>query len=79
MRVGLVECRDGPVFGIHINEHVQDFTFFKFELVLVAREQYAPSGFQFQVVALGGDAFDACAVEFSDFHDKPFRSGVTKI
>ena len=71
---GLVECGDGAVFGIHVHEYVDDFAFFERELILVAREQDASTGFEFQIVALRHDGVDTCAVDFSDFHNWPFRS-----
>ena len=78
LRERLVESRDGAVFGVRINEHVDDFAFDEREFVAIAGEEYASASFKFQVVALRRDGFDASAVDSSKFHNLPFRSGVPR-
>ena len=74
LRKRLVESRDGAVFGVRINEYVDDFAFDEREFVAVAGEEHASAGFKFEVVALRCDRFYACAVDSSKFHNLPFRS-----
>ena len=74
LRERLVERSDGAVFGVRIDEHVDDFAFDEREFVAVAGEEYASAGFKFEVVTLRGDGFHASAVDSSKFHNLPFRS-----
>ena len=74
LRERLVKRCYRAVFGVRINEHVDDFAFDEREFVAVAGEEHASAGFKFQVVALRRDGFDACAVDSSKFHNLPFRS-----
>ena len=72
----LVERCDRAVFGVRVNEHVNDFAFDEREFVAVAGEEHASASFEFQVITLWRDRFDACAVNSSKFHNLPFRSGI---
>ena len=69
LRIGLLQCGDGTVLAIHVDEHVQDFAFFQGEFVPVSGEEHPATRFQLQVVALGHDAFNAGAIVFADFHN----------
>ena len=72
----LVKRCNRAVFGVRVNEHVNDFAFDKREFVAVAGEEHAAASFKFQVIALRGDRLHACAVNSSKFHNLPFRSGI---
>ena len=74
LRERLVERGDGAVFGVRIDEHVDDFAFDEREFIAVSGEEHASTGFKFQVVTLRGNGFHACAVDSSKFHNLPFRS-----
>ena len=72
----LVKRCNRAVFGIRVNEHVDDFAFDEREFVAVAGEKHASAGFEFQVITLRCNGLHACAVNSSKFHNLPFRSGI---
>ena len=51
----LVKRCNRAVFGVRVNEHVNDFAFDKREFVAIAGEEYAAACFEFQVITLWRD------------------------
>ena len=78
LRKRLVERCNRAVFGVRVNEYVNDFAFDKCEFVAVAGEEHASASFEFQVITLRCNGFNACAVNSSKFHNLPFRSGIPR-